>query len=167
MATLQCRFRLIDKLAIQTILRWQYSGEYMLYNALLDPETADIDAVSLEFFVNPHNAYAAYDEAGVLIGFCCFGVDAQVPGGDYTEDALDVGLGLRPDLTGQGLGTNFLGAILALAQREFDPLPPRATIAAFNARSQRIFAKNGFQTVQRFMSRSDPPLAFVVMVKEA
>ncbi len=156
-------FTLVDKAVIQAILCWQYTGEYTLYNALLDPETADIDAMSAEFFVNPHNAYAAHDEAGILSGFCCFGVDAQVPGGDYISDALDIGLGLRPDLTGQGLGASFLSAILALAQQEFDSLHLRATIALFNTRCQRIFVKNGFQPTQHFMSRSEPPLAFVVM----
>ncbi|MCX6043646.1 MAG: GNAT family N-acetyltransferase [Chloroflexi bacterium] len=164
---MQWTFTLIDRAAIQAILRWQYTGEYTLYNALLDPETADLDALSLEFFVNQHNAYAAYDEAGVLLGFCCFGVDAQVPGGNYTGPALDIGLGLRPDLTGQNLGTSFLGAILALAQREFEPMSLRATIALFNARSQRVFAKNGFQPTQHFMSHGEPPLPFVVMEREA
>jgi hypothetical protein len=41
------------------------------------------------------------------IGFCCFGPDAQLRGGDYHEPALDVGLGLRPDLVGKGLEVAF------------------------------------------------------------
>ena len=52
---------------------------------------------------------------------CSFGIDAQVPGGDYSAQALDVGLGLRPDHTGQGLGVTFLGAILAFAQERYSP----------------------------------------------
>jgi RimJ/RimL family protein N-acetyltransferase len=41
----------------------------------------------------------------------------------------------------------------------------RATIAAFNRRSQRMFEKAGFQYVQNFMR--DAGIPFVVMVKEA
>lgn len=28
------------------------------------------------------------------MGYCCFGTDARVPGGDYSADALDIGLGM-------------------------------------------------------------------------
>ena len=55
-----------------------------------------------------YHYHAAHDETGRLVGFCCFGEDAQVPGGDYSLPALDIGLGLHPDLTGRGLSHSFL-----------------------------------------------------------
>ena len=47
----------------------------------------------VRFFIDPQNRYYQIeDERGDFAAFCCFGWDAQVPGGDYSADALDVGL---------------------------------------------------------------------------
>lgn len=143
------------------IVAWRYPAEYELYNADPHDVTEDVRALT-----NPANAYYAVcdDEYG-LFGFCCFGKDAQVPGGDYAGDALDVGLGMRPDLAGRGMGAAFLQAILAFAKGEMAPDGFRATIAASNARSRRVFEKAGFTLQQTFTSRGLHPIEFVVMVK--
>ncbi len=39
-----------------------------------------------------------------MVGFCSFGVDGRVPGGDYPDGPLDVGMGMRPDLTAAAWG---------------------------------------------------------------
>jgi len=43
---------------------------------------------------------AVLDARDEMIAFRCFGPEARVLGGAYFEDALDMGGGLRPDLTG-------------------------------------------------------------------
>src|SRR5947209_13820236 len=84
----------------EAIARWRYQPPYDLYNA--GPE--EIEAAA-QTYADPASCYlGARDDQGTLIAFICFGVEARVPGGDYTEDALDVGCGLRPELTGRGLG---------------------------------------------------------------
>ena len=50
-----------------------------------------------------------------------FGPDGRVPGWDYDETALDTGGGLRPSLTGQGLGRAVISAGL-----DFGRAPLRA-----------------------------------------
>ena len=54
---------------------------------------------------DPTNRYHGVtgEDHSQLIGFCCFGPDARVTGFAYDEDSLDIGAGLRPDLTGRGL----------------------------------------------------------------
>jgi RimJ/RimL family protein N-acetyltransferase len=146
------------------IVAWRYPGQYDIYN------TSDADVEEdVRMLMDPRYAYhAVLDGGGFLVGFCCFGADAQVPGGDYADmGALDVGLGLRPDLAGQGRGLGFLEAILEFAQRELEATRFRATIALFNVRSRRVFAKAGFAEVQRFTSASARPLEFVVMTRAA
>jgi ribosomal-protein-alanine N-acetyltransferase len=44
-----------------------------------------------------------------------------VPGGTYGADALDTGGGLRPDLTGRGLGREALEVGLAFGRSRFAP----------------------------------------------
>jgi len=148
--------------AARAIVHWRYAEPYALYNMGGSDEAADV-----RYLLDVVNDYhAIHNELGELVGFCCFGRQAQVPGGDYALAALDVGLGMRPDLTGQGLGTALLAAILEFAAHEIGPTRWRATIASFNTRSQRIFTKAGFQPVQTFLSHSETPLAFVVLTKE-
>lgn len=145
------------------IVAWRYPGQYAVYNV----DDADVEA-DVQVLLDPRYAYyAVTDSAGFLVGFCCYGRDAQVPGGDYSDAAaLDVGLGLRPDLAGQGRGLGFLEAILDFARDRYAPSRFRATIATFNHRSRRVFEKAGFVETQHFVSASARPLEFVVMVKQ-
>jgi [ribosomal protein S18]-alanine N-acetyltransferase len=151
----------ITEADVRQILTWRYGEPYAIYNLVSSDEAAD-----LRYFLDPLNQFhSVYDSTGDLIGFCSFGVDAQVPGGDYSLEALDIGLGMRPDLTGQGLGSGFLGAILEFARRAFGPTCFRATVASFNGRSRRIFEKQGFQLVQSFWSHSDPSRQFDLLLR--
>jgi len=144
------------------IVGWRYPGQYELYNSAPSDVEEDVQAL-----LKPENAYYAVwsDEYG-LFGFCCYGPEAQAPGGDYSEAALDVGLGIRPDLAGRGMGLAFLEAILAFAREQYGDVRFRATIAAFNARSRRVFEKAGFRHEQAFVSAARPGLEFVVVVKD-
>jgi RimJ/RimL family protein N-acetyltransferase len=152
------------------ILTWSYSGELAVYSFASD-SPAERDAERRDL-LDPANAYhAVRDDGGELVGFCCFGPDARVPGGDYRESALDLGLGLRPDLVGQGLGTPFVQAILEFARREWSPPRFRLTVAAFNRRAMRVYERAGFEPVARFY-RDTPAGAgqgaeFVVMDRES
>jgi RimJ/RimL family protein N-acetyltransferase len=148
----------------RAIVAWRYPGQYTIYNMESD---ADVEA-DVQVLLDLRYAYhAVLDAEGDLVGFCCFGADAQVPGGDYSDpSALDVGLGLRPDLAGQGRGLGFLEAIMDFARERFGATRFRATIADFNVRSRRVFEKAGYVQTQRFRSMSAQPLEFVVVVME-
>ena len=124
--------------------------------------------------LDPAAGYAAAtDEAGELVGFFCFGAGGRVPGGEragvYAEDAVDVGLGLRPDLTGRGLGGAFVAAGLAHGRAVLTPPPTRfrLSVAAFNERAIRVYERAGFRAGPRFTSPvGGVEVAFVLMVKE-
>ena len=82
---------------IHQFLTWQYEGPYAMYNMSGD----DVET-AVSFFRDPDNGYfAIVDENDELLGFCNFGADARVPGGIYHQPALDIGIGMRPDLTGR------------------------------------------------------------------
>jgi len=151
-------FALIDEPAALAIVRWRYAPPYDIYNI-------EDSAAATQYALDPqNNFYTMRDDSGVLVGFCSFGQDGQVPGGDYSEVALDIGMGIRPDLTGQGFGRDFVAAVLGFSQREFNPDRFRVTIAAFNLRAQRVWEKNGFRKMQSF-NHPVNDREFIVMVK--
>lgn len=146
----------------RAILGWRYEGIYAAYNA--NPARLDEGVATL---LDPVNHYLVARRAGGdLAGFCCFGAEARVPGGDYTNPpALDVGLGLRPDLTGGGLGVAFVHAVLDEGVRRHDPPRFRLTVAEFNERARRVYARVGFRPLASFRRGGEPDgLAFVVMI---
>jgi ribosomal-protein-alanine N-acetyltransferase len=149
---------LLDESAAREIVRWRYEPPYDVYN-IEDTEK------SVRYTLDrQNNFYAIRGENGKLVGFCSFGKDGQVPGGDYVEPALDIGMGIRPDLTGQGYGGDFATAVLDFAQREFAPKKFRVTISTFNQRAQRVWEKKGFRLTQKFVN-ADNNRGFVVLIK--
>ena len=102
------------------------------------------------------------DSSGLVIAFACCGVSARVLGWDYGPGCIDVGLGLRPALTGQGLGRSAVAAVLGWVESSAPSLRPRVTIAAFNIRAQRVWRDMGLVETQRFMRPSDAA-AFVIL----
>ena len=128
-------FRELTRDDAHTIAGWRYEPPYSLYDAK-DPD----DLLRPEF-----EYYAAVAEDGELVGFCCFGEDARVSGLDEEPGVLDVGGGLRPDLTGIGLGGPFLREVCKFGARLHEPVRLRVTIAEFNRRAQLVAAALGFE----------------------
>jgi ribosomal-protein-alanine N-acetyltransferase len=100
--------------------------------------------------VDPSSGYFALLDGDRLIGFRSFGADGQVPGGPYDDSALDTGGGLRPELTGRGLGRAAIETGLAFGLERFSPQAFRVTIASFNVRAQRVVESLGFRNIGRF-----------------
>jgi ribosomal-protein-alanine N-acetyltransferase len=62
---------------------------------------------------------------------------------------VDVGLGLRPDLTGRGLGAGFLEEVLAETRSRHAPERVTLSVAAFNERAIVVYERAGFAEVAR------------------
>jgi ribosomal-protein-alanine N-acetyltransferase len=128
------------------IVTWRYDIPYDCY------DMTDADPV---FLADPASGFLALTDAGGLIGYRSFGPDGQVPGWDYDESALDTGGGLRPDLTGRGLGRQAIATGLDYGRRQFAPAAFRVTVAAFNLRAQRVVESLGFRRTASFSATAD------------
>ena len=157
---LNLTFLPIDEENARIVLSWRYSGKYAFYNS--QPEHFDEE---LQTLTNPDNYYfAVTSDQGTLVACFCFGKEAQVPGGDYSAEALDYGCGMRPDLTGLGLGTAFILAGQEFGARAFDAISFRVTVAAFNRRAIKACTKAGFNIQQKFNHALNDS-EYVVLVK--
>jgi [ribosomal protein S18]-alanine N-acetyltransferase len=154
-------FRPLDEESARTILYWKYEAPYDIYN-LARPEPEE----TLRYLLDPQYAfYGIYEPQGDLEAFCSFGPDGRVSGGEYSTPALDIGLGLRPDLTGHGHGSRYVNAVIEFASSTYKPDRLRVTIAAFNHRALRLWEKAGFQVEQKFKGGWDNR-DFVVLTKD-
>lgn len=158
------QIRLMDEPAAREILNWKYEPPYSLYNMLDDSAgTEDIEELMDGSYFSVRTA------EGELAGFFCYGRNAQVGGGvelGYYLDgtALDIGLGLRPDLTGAGKGLAFLQAGMKFAQGTYNAKRFRLSVAAFNLRAIALYKKAGFLPGQSFVNRyGDSETEFLLM----
>ena len=131
------------------IAEWRYEFPYEWYDTATDP-------ARVELFANParrDGLRAVVDDEGSLIGFFNFVREG---------DEVRIGLGIRPDLTGQGLGSQFIGAGLRYATKEWSPKRFRLWVAWWNERALRAYRRAGFreiestETTSRFIEMERP-----------
>jgi RimJ/RimL family protein N-acetyltransferase len=113
---------------------WRYEPPYDFYDGDADP------------VLNPERFYEALDEDESLMGNYYF----EEKGG-----ALEIGLGLRPDLTGRGLGLEFLLAGIEFGRRRFGLSRVILNVAAFNERAIKVYERAGFRETGRHTQRFD------------
>ena len=140
------------------ILEWKYEAPYDFYNNEATDESVK------ELLETPY--HAVVDEKEQLVGFFCSGCAAQVPIGSqfgaYTENLVDIGIGMNPDLTGKGNGAAFFSFVLDFIQDEFPGTHIRLTVANFNLRAIHLYEKLGFRKKMEFPRG---PVDFITMVK--
>lgn len=139
-------FRPLEKKHALAILQWRYTFPYDTYN--FSPNTFQED---LRYLLERKNAFFALLVQGELEGYCSFGSDGQVPGGYYNAEALDIGMGVRPDLVGQGRGKQYAQAVARYGANQYAAKQLRVTIAQFNKRAQQVWQQLGFKQVKTFV----------------
>ena len=112
------------------IATWRYDGRWSAYDSHgpLDPDLG----------------YWAVVDGDVLVGFGCVGEDARVPGLAAVPGVLDVGVGMRPELVGQGGGARFASVFLDFVVAREAGERFRVVVQEWNERSLRLVAGLGF-----------------------
>lgn len=142
------------------IVGWRYEAGLSLY---------DLRETDRDWLLDPElNYHAALDGCGALAGFACFGDDAQVAGGHYAEEALDIGFGLAPERVGRGEGSAFVAAICDFAARRWRVRQLRLSVATSNRRAIAVYRRLGFRPTDCFVgSTRHGSLMFMTMVRAA
>jgi ribosomal-protein-alanine N-acetyltransferase len=138
------RFRPLRQADAEAVAGWHYPDPYSFYDWIADQD----DLAELLDPTARGEAYAAVDDSGgELIGF--FSFKPKQP------DTIEVGLGLRPDHTGRGLGLAFVEAGLDHARSELEPQEFSLAVAAFNRRAITVYERAGFKEVRRYLHHTN------------
>jgi RimJ/RimL family protein N-acetyltransferase len=113
---------------------WRYEPPYDFY---------DSDGLPVK---NPEFFFAARDDDRTLIGFYFL---------EPRDGALFYGFGMRPDLTGRGLGEQFVLAGLEFARVLYGAHRVVLDVAAFNERAIRLYRRLGFDETGRHVETFD------------
>jgi len=137
------------------VLNWRYPPPYEMYNQ------EESEAGLAELLDGSYQV--VLDQDGCIIGFYCTGFAAQVPKGHefgvYEKDYVDIGLGMKPELTGRGFGREFFDFVL----KEIGAGSFRLTVAEFNERAIRLYEKFEFVRSDEFYNGD---IKFIVMLRK-
>jgi RimJ/RimL family protein N-acetyltransferase len=109
------------------IMGWHYEPPYDFYDTAADPPE------------DPTKFLVVRGDDGRVEAFWYF---------DRPEDGVvEVGIGLRPDLTGRGLGERLMTAELDYARARWRPHTFRLFVTTWNARAIALYERLGFREV--------------------
>jgi ribosomal-protein-alanine N-acetyltransferase len=128
-----------ERYANDVVVNWHYDDLYSFYDMAADED-------DLKIFVDTENWHniirAALNEDDELVGWASF----------YTEnDEFWLSLGLRPDLTGQGFGAEFVSECARYAVSHYKPINDiiKLAVALFNQRAIKVYQRAGFVETTR------------------
>jgi [ribosomal protein S18]-alanine N-acetyltransferase len=137
---------------------WAYPPPYDVYDS-----DASVVGLLLARTTDGEGYYPAVDDEGSVVAFAVLGAEARVRGQEPTPGVVDLGLGVRPDLTSSGIGGALLPQAIGLALELFRPVAVRAAVAVFNRRSLALCRRAGFRPVRDFAGPGDRPFRELVL----
>ena len=137
-------FRPLTQEDAEQIAGWRYPEPYSFYDWESDPDDL---AELLDATARADDYVAVEGVDGTVIGFLHYKRPHRA--------TLEIGLGLRPDQTGRGLGRSFVEAGLEYARRRFAPVEFRLSVATFNRRAITVYERAGFAATRVFTHRTN------------
>lgn len=154
----------MDTATAITISNWIYEAPYSIYS--FDGS----DECTGELMNGPY--FYVLDDCEDLVGYVCYGKSACVPAGSISGvynviDTIDIGLGLRPDLCGKGIGMTLLQAGIDYGRELFNNDKFRLTVATFNKRAIKVYEKMGFYKEKIFVNKCEEGgIEFQTMIRD-
>lgn len=126
------------------VCTWRYPPPYNIYN---EPEWDEVVRLGWELTdARTRRAeFLALRADGRLAGFLHL---------KQQDDCVMLGVGLRPDLCGLGLGAQAMALADAEAGKRYCGLSLRLEVRTFNDRARKCYEKAGFRTVDRYTRRT-------------
>ncbi|WP_456274601.1 GNAT family N-acetyltransferase [Bacillus sp. AK031] len=129
--------RMTNDIAEEIAYKWKYQDKYSFYDMTEDEEDLK------EFLESDRAGYYIVKNTDEIIGYFSFEKS------DGNE--LEIGLGMKPGLTGRGMGFQFVKEGVAFALEHYPGRVLVLSVATFNERAIRVYEKAGFVPVRTFM----------------
>lgn len=139
----------------ERVARWRYSGDWSIY---------DLESVQplLAELSNYHSIM--FDDN--LIGFCCIGEAARIPGMPELPATLDIGVGMDPAQVGHGYGAVFGRAAMSFLSQSHRDAALRAVVQNWNERSLQFTRHLGFEDAgEHHVVQSGRPVVYRIVIK--
>lgn len=138
------QFAVLTQQQAETIAyTWHYEGDYAFYDMEADKDDL---AEFLDAEQRGQSVFAITFD-GELVGF------VSVEQSD--AETVDIGLGMRPDLTGNGCGRAFITLILGFVKTTYLPRRVTLAVAAFNVRAIRVYEACNFKQIGSFQQSTN------------
>jgi ribosomal-protein-alanine N-acetyltransferase len=121
----------------EEVSRWSYPGIYAFYDFASDPD-------DLAEFLDEERRTGLY----FAVRLAEYGLIGFVQTWPVTEDgSVEIGLGLRPECAGRGLGVRFVAQLCdwLIDRVRLRPMTITLRVATFNARAITVYERSGFQ----------------------
>lgn len=134
-----------EKYAYEIAFDRKYSDIYSFYDMTADEE-------DFKEFLNKDNwneeYFAVLDEENQLVGFYSF---------SFEEGIMWIGFGLKPELTGIGIGKEFVTAGINFGVENFNYKGNyiMLAVALFNKRAIKLYQNIGFIHVEEYMQKTN------------
>jgi len=146
------------------VSRWRYEGVYAFYNQEALPMLL-VALFRVLLRATGFEAFIVYDDAQQKTGS-----DSRI--GIFTfirrGEGVEIGLAMRPDLTGRGLGLAFVEAGMDFARARYAPTRFTLDVATFNERARKVYERAGFRPTGTFTRNTrEGPREFIAMSRPA
>lgn len=132
----QFNFKPIDEEYANVVVKWKYDGAYSVYD--IDHNESDIENIINS---QSYDCFIALDDDQNPLGFLECALD--------DENQLEISNFLRPDLTGRGIGTDFISACIdfAIEYYGYEGNQIKLFVESFNKRAIKVYERVGFVIV--------------------
>ena len=128
----------IEPTAMMQLQTWRYDGVMARYTFSSDP-------FEQQWVCRPKSGYwQVRNSTNDLVGFAVIGSSAQTAGIAYPLEAVDLLVGLRPDLIGQKQGYSLVRDVVAHAQAIQPNKRLRVSIPSWHLAALAVWQRAGF-----------------------
>ncbi len=146
-------FRRVSYEDVEDMLTWKYEGIYSFF----DNDFSEGKINYIKSFPTDDSVYAIYNKKDELVGNCAL----------YLNDKVTFSIQMRPNLTSQGMGREFLESFLSFAKEKYNLKSIGLSVLKFNERAVRLYKNLDFKIVNEFIGKTvKGEMEFITMEKE-
>lgn len=136
----------LSELDAKEISTWKYNSPYDVYNSCSWEKLVEFNNPITDSKLRQERYLGLFDISKSIVGIAVF---------NKPEDNITrIGLGLKPDICGRGLGEQFLKLIIQEAKRRNPENIIDLEVLTWNKRAIKVYEKSGFQIIETYVRKT-------------